>query len=128
MKHTNNQSHELINHLYAKFGQALIAVSEAIKDIPNGISGLVTVGVLAVISLGTGSAKIKETYNADKAAKWGIGGWLGVGKDSHPMLDIFTQASSDMVDIHLSSFLQVLKCEENYLRIQVNIYHLYMYK
>lgn len=110
----------------------MVAVSEVSKEIHKGNPDFFTMKAteyarFLVVSLGTGSAKCDDKYDAHSAAKWGILGWL-TGGGSCPLVDIFTQASSDMVDIHLSSFLQVLKCEENYLRIQVHIYHLYMYK
>uniref|UniRef100_A0A5B6YT13 Patatin-like protein 3 n=1 Tax=Davidia involucrata TaxID=16924 RepID=A0A5B6YT13_DAVIN len=74
-------------------------------------------GRLLVISLGTGSSKIEEKYDADEAAKWGVLGWLTNG-GSTPLVDVFTQASADMVDFHLSVVFQALHSERNYLRIQ----------
>jgi len=35
------------------------------------------------------------------------------------LVDVFMQASADMVDFHLSSVFQALHLEANYLRIQV---------
>lgn len=75
-------------------------------------------GKFLVISLGTGSPKQENKYNARNAAKWGVLGWLFNNGDT-PMVDIFTQASADMVDIHTSIFFQADHCENNYLRIQV---------
>ncbi|OAY79715.1 Patatin-like protein 2, partial [Ananas comosus] len=72
---------------------------------------------LLVISLGTGSNKSEEKFTATDAAKWGIFGWL-LQKNATPIVDIFNQASADMVDIYLSVLFQALHCEENYLRIQ----------
>ena len=71
-----------------------------------------------VLSLGTGTAKEEGKYDAEQAAKWGILGWLTSG-GSTPLVDVFSQASSDMVDFHLSTIFQTLQSEENYLRIQV---------
>ncbi|KAJ6939899.1 hypothetical protein NC651_006149 [Populus alba x Populus x berolinensis] len=59
-------------------------------------------GRFLVLSLGTGTAKTEEKYDANKAAKWGVLGW----------------ASSDMVDLHLGTVFQALRSEKNYLRIQ----------
>uniref|UniRef100_A0A2N9HMU8 Patatin n=1 Tax=Fagus sylvatica TaxID=28930 RepID=A0A2N9HMU8_FAGSY len=70
-----------------------------------------------VISLGTGSAKKEQLYDADMAAKWGTLGWL-LHDDSTPLVDVFTQASGDMVDFHISVVFRALHSEENYLRIQ----------
>ncbi|KAF9600340.1 hypothetical protein IFM89_007058 [Coptis chinensis] len=54
------------------------------------------------------------------AAKWGTFAWLYNG-DSSPLLllDAFTQASADMVDIHASILFQTLLSEKNYLRIEL---------
>lgn len=71
-----------------------------------------------IISVGTGTAKMEEKYDADSAAKWGVLGWL-LHRGSTPLVDVFTQASGDMVDYHLSVVTQALHCEQNYLRIQV---------
>ena len=72
-----------------------------------------------VISIGTGCAKVEHKYSAKKAAKWGVFRWLLHG-DSPPLVDVFTQASADMVDFHLSVVFGTLHCEEHYLRIQVS--------
>lgn len=77
-------------------------------------------GRLLVISIGTGSAKMEQKYSSKKAEKWGIFGWLFTG-GSTPLIDVFTQASADMVDLHLSEVFQALHSEQNYLRIQVSI-------
>ena len=71
-----------------------------------------------VISIGTGECKIEGKYNANEASKWGLFGW-GFNLNGSPLLDMFTQASTDMVDIHLSVVFKALNVETNYLRIQV---------
>lgn len=71
-----------------------------------------------VISLGTGSSKSEMKSNAKEAAKWGLLDWLTSG-GSTPIINIFSQASLDMVDVHLSVVFQALQSEKNYLRIQV---------
>ena len=76
-------------------------------------------GRFLVISLGTGSPKKHEKYTASHASKWGVLGWL-LSDGSTPLVDVFTQASADMVDIHISVLFQALHSESNYLRIQVN--------
>ncbi|KAL5992744.1 hypothetical protein ACLOJK_013663 [Asimina triloba] len=70
-----------------------------------------------VISLGTGNSKNEKKYNASVAAKWGIFGWLYTGGNS-PLIDTFTQASGDMVDLHMAMLFSTVQCERNYLRIQ----------
>jgi len=75
-------------------------------------------GKFLVISLGTGSAKIEEKFSAKDSAKWGVLGWL-YNQGSTPLIDVFSQASADMVDIHASVVFQALHSRKNYLRIQV---------
>ncbi|XP_044470134.1 patatin-like protein 1 [Mangifera indica] len=70
-----------------------------------------------VISLGTGNSKIERKYDAKMAAKWGILGWLFTDGNS-PLIDSFTSANVDMVDLHMSLIFKSLECERNYLRIQ----------
>ncbi|KAI3754751.1 hypothetical protein L1987_54541 [Smallanthus sonchifolius] len=72
-----------------------------------------------VISIGTGECKMEGgKYTASEASKWGFFGWWYNANGSCPLLDILTQASTDMVDIHLSVIFKALNIETNYLRIQ----------
>ncbi|KAG8090148.1 hypothetical protein GUJ93_ZPchr0011g27306 [Zizania palustris] len=70
-----------------------------------------------VISIGTGSAKMSEKYTAPVCAKWGVLRWLYDGGFT-PLIDIFSYASADMVDIHASILFQSLERKTSYLRIQ----------
>ncbi|KAL3722195.1 hypothetical protein ACJRO7_034547 [Eucalyptus globulus] len=72
---------------------------------------------ILVLSLGTGTTKNEEKYSATEAAKWGLLPWINYN-GSTPIIDIFNEACSDMVDIHLSTHFQSLSCQKNYLRIQ----------
>ncbi|KAF5444970.1 hypothetical protein F2P56_034061 [Juglans regia] len=101
---------------------ALLAIGEVTKEILRGSPDFFPIkpmdyGRFLVISLGTGSNKDEEKYKARDAAKWGILDWLTRG-GSTPIIDVFSQASADMVDVHLSEVFQALHCEESYLRIQ----------
>lgn len=71
-----------------------------------------------VISVGTGSPKQENKYSAPMAAKWGVLGWLN-NNGGNPLIDSFSQASSDMVDFHASVVFKAFKSEKTYLRIQV---------
>ncbi|WCJ31111.1 PATATIN-like protein 4 [Euphorbia peplus] len=74
-------------------------------------------GKYLVLSLGTGTSKVEKKYNAKMAAKWGLLGWLYT--DGHsPLVDAFTYASGDMVDLHMSLIFTSIRCENNYIRIQ----------
>ncbi|XP_022149527.1 patatin-like protein 3 [Momordica charantia] len=72
---------------------------------------------MLILSLGTGLAKNVGKYSASKAAKWGMLDWIYDG-GATPIVDIFSDASADMVDYHISSFFQSSNSKENYLRIQ----------
>ncbi|XP_022155458.1 patatin-like protein 3 [Momordica charantia] len=72
---------------------------------------------MLVLSLGTGTAKNEGKYSAAKSSKWGMLGWIYDG-GATPIVDIFSDASSDMVDYHISSIFQSTHCQKNYLRIQ----------
>lgn len=73
-----------------------------------------------VLSLGTGDRMIDKKFNARECAGWGMFSWL-THNNCTPIIDVFTQASSDMVDLHLSTVFQALHSEPNYIRIQVII-------
>ncbi|KAF0898903.1 hypothetical protein E2562_012610 [Oryza meyeriana var. granulata] len=75
-------------------------------------------GKFMVLSLGTGSAKVEERFDANESGRWGILGWLHNDGGSAPLIDSFSQSSSDLVDIHASVLFQALHCERHYLRIQ----------
>ncbi|KAG8369491.1 hypothetical protein BUALT_Bualt14G0019200 [Buddleja alternifolia] len=75
-------------------------------------------GRFLLLSLGTGSAKTEEKYDAEGASKWGVLGWLLNAAGSTPLFDVFNRASGDMVDFHISTFFQALNSQQNYLRIQ----------
>ncbi|KAI3898003.1 hypothetical protein MKX03_027538 [Papaver bracteatum] len=72
-----------------------------------------------VLSLGTGNAKNEQKYSASVVSKWGVLGWLYDGGNV-PLIDAFTQASGDMVDIHVSTLFNALQSKENYLRVQTD--------
>ncbi|KAJ3704980.1 hypothetical protein LUZ61_008685 [Rhynchospora tenuis] len=72
---------------------------------------------LKVLSLGTGSAAIEANYEAPQVAKWGMFRWF-YSNGSSPLMETFNQASSDMVDIHVSALFQELDHQDNYFRIQ----------
>ncbi|EAZ07346.1 hypothetical protein OsI_29595 [Oryza sativa Indica Group] len=74
-------------------------------------------GKFMILSLGTGSAKIEQKFDAVESGRWGVLGWL-FNKGATPLIDSFSQASADLVDIHASVLFQALHCEKRYLRIQ----------
>ncbi|KAG8057023.1 hypothetical protein GUJ93_ZPchr0002g26118 [Zizania palustris] len=118
----NIKEFNLIDGGVAANNPALIAIGEVSKQIFKQNPDFFPIkpmdyGRFLVISLGTGSSKFEVNYNSQKAKSWGVLDWLLVG-GSTPLVDIFTQASADMVDIHIAAVFKVLHSEQNYLRIQ----------
>ncbi|KAK4479030.1 hypothetical protein RD792_014541 [Penstemon davidsonii] len=72
---------------------------------------------LLVLSLGTGIAKKANKYSAAKATQWGLLDWV-FHNGNTPLIDAYSDASSDMVDIHISTLFQSIHAKDNYLRIQ----------
>ncbi|XP_076959299.1 patatin-like protein 3 [Bidens hawaiensis] len=70
-----------------------------------------------LISLGTGTQKHTPKFDAKMVSKWGVIGWL-TNQGSTPLIDAFTQASADLVDIHNNTVFEALNSVDNYLRIQ----------
>ncbi|KAL1191320.1 Patatin-like protein 4 [Cardamine amara subsp. amara] len=74
-----------------------------------------------VISIGTGSARREEYYNAIEAAKWGFQNWAyNWTHKTTPILDIILESSRDMVQYHTSVLFQALESEDKYLRIDAD--------
>ncbi|GLU18828.1 hypothetical protein SLE2022_351050 [Rubroshorea leprosula] len=106
----------LIDGSVAANNPTLVAMEEAKKEMTEVGGGSpprhYTTRFL-VISLGTGSNRsTKDKHSAKEAAKWNLFGWL------RRIVEVFTQASADMVDYHISVVLKMLQSEDNYLRIQ----------
>ncbi|XP_031498062.1 patatin-like protein 2 [Nymphaea colorata] len=100
----------------------LLAIGDITKEIFSGNPDFFPIkpmdyGRFLVISLGTGSSKVERKYSAKKAAKWSVINWL-YDNGRTPLVDVFSQASADMVDLHISVVFQALRSEQNYLRIQ----------
>ncbi|CAN1814650.1 Patatin-like protein 1 [Linum perenne] len=92
-------------------------VTKEIMKNPGGFSiKPVEYGKFLVVSLGTGSNKTEEKYNAQIASKWGVISWLYY-KGSSPLLSCYSDAGSDMVDYHNCVVFKALGSEDNYLRI-----------
>ncbi|KAJ9550664.1 hypothetical protein OSB04_014709 [Centaurea solstitialis] len=112
----------LIDGGVAANNPTLIAMGEIAKQLIRknrnfGTSKSLDYSRFLVISIGTGECKMTGKYSVQEASKWGLFGWW-FNNNGSPLLDIFTQASTDMVDIHLSVVFKALNIEKNYLRIQ----------
>ncbi|WVY90995.1 hypothetical protein V8G54_036509 [Vigna mungo] len=100
----------------------LVAMNEVTKQIIKQNSDFFAIKPMEynrflIISIGTGTAKNEEKFNAKIASKWGLLDWLTYD-GSTPLTDVFSQSSADMVDFHLSAVTQALQSQDNYLRIQ----------
>ncbi|KAK6939585.1 hypothetical protein RJ641_029116 [Dillenia turbinata] len=91
----------------------LVALGEVTTEIISGSPHFFSInpmdyGRLLVISLGTGSRKLAQQFNGDDVAKWSRLDWLRKG-GSAPLIDAFTEASSDMVDYHNCTVFEALQ-------------------
>ncbi|KAJ4962308.1 hypothetical protein NE237_022247 [Protea cynaroides] len=113
----NTREFHLVDGGVAANNPALLAMKptgSAFTDMP---SQAFNYGKYLVISLGTGTSKKEKKYNAKMAGKWGVMDWLYMDGNS-PLVDAFTYASTDMVDLHMALMFRSIQCEDNYLRIQ----------
>ncbi|KAL0377745.1 UNVERIFIED_CONTAM: Patatin-like protein 3 [Sesamum radiatum] len=113
---------DLIDGGVAANNPTLMAIAQVSREILRGSFELMDMrpmdsNRMLVLSLGTGTAKREEKYNAREAANWGLLSWLYY-KGYSPMMDIYGDASSDIVDYHVSTFFQSLGNKKNYLRIE----------
>ncbi|XP_062093426.1 patatin-like protein 3 [Humulus lupulus] len=75
---------------------------------------------LVIISLGTGTESTVGKYNVEMVNNWWAPNWINnpsrnvLGSPDRPILDIFADASSDMVEHYCSIFTT----QSNYLRVQ----------
>ncbi|XP_076902537.1 patatin-like protein 1 [Bidens hawaiensis] len=118
----NDQEYNLIDGGVAANNPMLVTISEVAKQLMRENPKFFPVnpmdyGRFLMISIGTGAPKETKQYNAKMASKWGLFGWL-LHNGSNPIIDVFTQASADMVDTHVSVFFQAVHSQQNYLRIQ----------
>ncbi|MBA0871571.1 hypothetical protein Goshw_027615 [Gossypium schwendimanii] len=106
----------------SSFRLTLLAITEITKDLWKEKSEIVGNEAIdcrrmLVLSLGAGAAKHEEKYNAAAASKWGRIDWLYNGGKT-PIIDVFFDASSDIVDFHTATLFHSFQSECNYLRIQ----------
>ncbi|XP_066326948.1 patatin-like protein 2 [Miscanthus floridulus] len=121
-KDGKHRAFNLIDGGVAANNPTLLAMTDVSKQILLGNQDFFPIkpadyGKFMVLSLGTGSAKVEEKFDAVQSSKWGLLGWLS-NKDTTPIIDSFSQASADLVDIHASVLFQALHSERQYLRIQ----------
>ncbi|XP_057500789.1 patatin-like protein 2 [Actinidia eriantha] len=123
-KYENGQtrSYDLIDGGVAANNPTLTAITHISRELLMGKFKFVDIKPMEsrnmlVLSLGTGVPKQEPKYNAAAASKWGLLNWV-FHNGATPILDVYGDASSDMVDIHVSTLFRSLQNEKNYLRIQ----------
>ncbi|POO02751.1 Patatin-related protein [Trema orientale] len=124
----NTRSFDLIDGAVAANNPTMLAIShilrqmtrknsELMKEYDDVVEPVMDGKRMLVLSLGTGAAKLEEKYNAAKASEWGLINWI-FNNGSTPIIDIFGDASSDVVDFLVSTLFQSRNHKKNYLRIQ----------
>ncbi|GFY93837.1 phospholipase A 2A [Actinidia rufa] len=123
-KYENGQtrSYDLIDGGVAANNPTLTAITHISRELLMGKFKFVDIKPMEsrnmlVLSLGTGVPKQEPKYNAAAASKWGLLNWV-FHNGAAPIIDVYGDASSDMVDIHVSTLFRSLQNEKNYLRIQ----------
>ncbi|XP_010432095.1 PREDICTED: patatin-like protein 3 [Camelina sativa] len=121
----DNEGHKheynLIDGGIAANNPTLCAIAEVTKQIMKKNPAMGDISPLdftrfLVISIGTGSIRNQEKYNAKMASKWGLLCWI-FENGSTPILDCYNEAIHDIVDYQSSVVFQALRSEKNYLRI-----------
>uniref|UniRef100_A0A8R7VHI0 Patatin n=1 Tax=Triticum urartu TaxID=4572 RepID=A0A8R7VHI0_TRIUA len=123
-KNGKTRAFNLIDEGVVANNPTLLAMTHISKQIllgnldffPNKPAGY---GKFMILSLGTGTAKIVEKFDAIECGKWALLGWL-YKRGATPIIDSFSEASADLVDIQASVLFQTLHCNKCYLRIQYN--------
>ncbi|KAM3709352.1 hypothetical protein ACJW31_02G166200 [Castanea mollissima] len=121
----NTKIYHLIDGGIAAINPTLLAISEIMKELlmQNSEFGHHSIENkrMLVVSLGTGGAKFAVKYTAPAVSKWSKLDWVfsrPITKGGSPLYDIYSDAGADMIDIHVSTLFQALRCEDKYLRIQ----------
>ncbi|XP_061341407.1 patatin-like protein 3 [Gastrolobium bilobum] len=111
----------LIDGAVAANNPTLVAIREVIKQLIKKLDGTsinpLDYDRFLVLSIGTGSNRSEHKYNAKMVSKWGIISWI-LNSGSTPIIDCYSEASTDMVDYHNCVVFSALQSQDNYLRIQ----------
>lgn len=115
---TNNEGKPIC---FVFVGQTFLAINEVTKQMMKENPGCGSIhDRLLVLSIGTGSGRSEQKYNAKTTAKWGLLSWL-FDKGSSPIIQAFYEAGADMVDYQNSTVFQSFRSQDNYLRLQVSL-------
>lgn len=111
----NTKSFNLIDGGIAANNPTLHAITEALRLFRPNVREH---SKLLVLSLGTGERL--DSYNAIDAANWGSHNWILKGSNV-PIVDMLQRSSAHMVDLSVSRLFEEEMCEDNYLRMQVEL-------
>ncbi|CAH8345002.1 unnamed protein product [Eruca vesicaria subsp. sativa] len=117
----NKHEYNLIDGGIAANNPTLCAITEVTKQIVKKNPAMGDMSPLdytrvVVVSLGTGSIRNEEKYDAIMASKWGLVSWI-CADGSSPLIDCYNEAIQDIVDYQSCVVFQALRSETNYLRI-----------
>lgn len=117
--------------MWTRDDQTLVAMREVTKQIMKENPDFYSMDPLdykrfLVISIGAGSSRHENKYNAKKASKWGVISWIFENNNT-PIIDCFSEAGKDMVEYHNSVVFQALHSEDKYLRIDVSFHFLFFF-
>ncbi|KAF4355841.1 hypothetical protein F8388_004127 [Cannabis sativa] len=101
----------------------LLAIREVMKEMSldeNSCFDIMDHSKLLILSLGTGSSKQCEKFEAGDGKTWGLYKWFKGPKGTTPLMDVVLTAMDDMVDIYMSVFFGASSFKDNYLRVQVD--------
>ncbi|GMN30008.1 hypothetical protein TIFTF001_002657 [Ficus carica] len=120
-KDGKSEEFNLIDGGMAANNPSLAAICEISKQIAKGNPDFETMKAMdctrfLLITLGTGSNKTEQKYNAKMSAKWGTVSWIYYN-GSNPIIDVFSEASADMVNYHNCVLFQAFDSVDNHLRI-----------
>ncbi|XP_051140454.1 patatin-like protein 2 isoform X1 [Andrographis paniculata] len=116
-----SKTYNLVDGGVAANNPTLMAITHISNEILKGNFELKDVhpmeGDLLVLSLGTGMPQREEKYSATEVERWGMLSWV-YHKGGTPIIEVYSDSSADMVDIHVSTLFRSFRREQNYLRIQ----------
>ncbi|XP_062102086.1 patatin-like protein 3 isoform X2 [Humulus lupulus] len=119
--HGNTRTFDLIDGGVAANNPTMLAISHISRDIAKKSEleeiGMIDGKQMLVLSLGTGAPKQEAKYDAAIASKWGAFHWM-YNSGKTPLIDIYNDATSDIVDFNVTTIFGSFHTKKNYLRVQ----------
>ncbi|XP_060671922.1 patatin-like protein 2 [Ziziphus jujuba] len=118
----NTEDFHLVDGGVAANNPTLLAICELmreeVRDNSSSCLNNIDPTKFLILSIGTGSCKRSNKLEVGEAKEWGLVKWFMGSYKTTPLMDVFTTAMDDMVDIYTSLFYGICGFKENYLRIQ----------